>query len=199
MSGLNKTVIELMKSESELQKSSSASGIPQLMQQLSQLTQNQQSLNQLVQSFLPLSFMESQLGEQLMQLSAQQQALAEGLQQIAQGLEGKVLGDLGGSAQEMERISRDLKQGATEEIVERQKKVLKHLLDSQKSIYTKKQSRRRISEPGKEFTNLPSPPYPSLITKRGISQYEILKALKEKYPKEYESLIRAYFRVLSTE
>jgi ABC-type transporter Mla subunit MlaD len=200
MASLNKAVAELMESEDALQQSCSASGIPQLMQRLSQLAQSQQSLNQLVQSMLPLSLMQSQSsGNQLQQLSAQQQALADELREIAQGLRGKVLGDLGGTAGEMEKIAQDMKKAIPRDIVERQRKVLKHLLDSQKSIYAKKHSRRRISEPGKDFRSLPSPIELDLMTRRGISQKEILESLRKEYPAEYEALIRAYFRALSTE
>ncbi|MBI4721837.1 MAG: hypothetical protein HY769_02360 [Candidatus Stahlbacteria bacterium] len=201
MALINKTVMELMEAEKDLEKKMcSGAGIPFLMQQLSSLTENQQSLNQLIQSLLPLNIMPGGLGQQMQVLSAQQQALADKLQQIAQGLKGKVLGDLGGTAGEMEKIAQQLKQGITKEIVNRQNSVLKHLLDSQKSIYTKKQSRRRVSEPGKDFTKLPSPITPELITKRGIAQKDILNKLNNLNSyKQYEPLIRAYYRALSTE
>ncbi|MDI6839542.1 MAG: hypothetical protein QMD71_01585 [bacterium] len=199
MAELNKAVTELMKAEDALQSASSAYGMQELMQQLAQLTQKQQGLNQMIQSLLPMSLAPSEQMQALADLIGQQQAISEELKQIAEGLKGKVLGDLGGVAQEMEKLAKDLQKGITDEIVKRQEDILKHLLDAQKSIYTKKYSRRRISEPGENFTNLPSPPQPKLVTKRGISQKDIIKALKEKYPKEYESLIRAYFRILSTE
>ena len=199
MAELNKAVLELIKSERALECACSGTGLPQLMEQLSQLTQKQEGLNKLLQSLLPLNLAPSELMEQLMQIAGKQQALAEELQQIAQGLKGKVLGDLGSTAEEMEKIARDLQEGISEEIVERQKRVLKHLLDSQKSIYTKKQSRKRISESGKGFVNLKSPPSPEFRTKRGVSQKDIIRALREKYPEEYECLIRAYFRALATE
>ncbi len=198
MAELNKAISELIKSESAI-KSASGTGMPQLMQQLSQLSQQQGGLNQLMQSLLPLNLTPSELMGQLSQLAGKQQALAGELQEIARGLKGKVLGDLGGVAQEMEKIAQDLREGINEKILERQKKVLKHLLDSQKSVYKKKQSRKRISESGKNFENLKSPPLPKLITKKGVSQKDILKALREKYPERYEDLIRAYFRALTTE
>jgi hypothetical protein len=71
-------------------------------------------------------------------------------------------------------------------------------LDTQKSIYTRKTSRQRIAEPGENMF-LSSPKEPELITKRGVSQKAIIEALKKKYPKESEQLIKAYFKALSTE
>ncbi|MDD2891033.1 MAG: hypothetical protein PHE49_10415 [bacterium] len=198
MSKLNEVVISLMQSEQALQSSMSASGMPEMMQQLSQITKDQQALNQMCMSFMSFNMTQSAMGEQLAQLMGKQSALAEALKEIGDGLKGKALGDMNGMAQEMENIAKKMQSGITKEIVERQNKLLSHLLDTQKSIYTRKTSRQRIAEPGENMF-FPSPSEPALITKRGISQKAIIEALKKKYPKDSEQLIKAYFKALSTE
>jgi nitrogen-specific signal transduction histidine kinase len=197
MTNLNKIVTELLEAEKAVQASSCSCGLPSLMSQLAQLTQRQQSLNMMMQSFIPFSMGSSGMQEQLAQLMQEQGAISDALKQVADGLKGKTLGDLGGAAQEMDKIAKDLEKGITQEIIERQNRVLQHLLDAQKSIYTKKYSRQRISEPGEDFLSLPSPLPPELSTKYGISQKDIIEALKKDYPKEYERLIKAYFRSIS--
>lgn len=197
---LNLATLELMRSEDALRAASSSTGFEQLMQQLAEIAKQQMGLNKLSQSLLPFNVMNKEMAQQLADLIGKQQALAEALKRVAEGLKGRALGDLGGTAREMEQLAEEMQRGRiTEEIIKRQNKILRHLLDAQKSIYTKKFSKRRISEPGKDFVDLPSPKELELMTKRGISQKDILKALREKYPKEYEKLIRAYFKALSTE
>ncbi|MDD5528500.1 MAG: hypothetical protein PHX21_00555 [bacterium] len=198
MSKLNEVVISLMQSEQALQSSMSASGMPELMKQLSQITKDQQTLNQMCMSLMSFNMTQSGMGEQLAELMGKQSALADALKEIGEGLKGKTLGDMNGMAQEMENIAKKMQSGITQDILERQNKLLNHLLDTQKSIYTRKTSRQRIAEPGENML-LPSPQEPELITKRGISQKAIIEALKKKYPKESEQLIKAYFKALSTE
>ncbi len=151
----------------------------------------------MMQSFIPFNIGASEMQQQLAQLIEEQNSISKALKQLADGLKGQTLGDLGGAANEMKNIAEDLKKGITQEIIERQNKVLQHLLDAQKSIYTKKYSRQRISEPGNDFLSLPSPPSPEFSTKSGISQKDILEAMKKNYPKEYEYLIKSYFQSIS--
>ncbi|MFA5032361.1 MAG: hypothetical protein WC614_05000 [bacterium] len=198
MSKLNEVIFSLMEAEKSLQSSMSASGMPEMMQQLSQITKDQQALNQTCMSFMSFNMTQSDMGEQLAQFMGKQSALAEALKEIGDGLKGKTLGDMNAMSQEMESIAKKMQSGITKEIVERQNKLLSHLLDAQKSIYTRKTSRQRIAEPGENMF-LPSPKEPGLITKRGVSQKAIIEALKKKYPKESEQLIKAYFKALSTE
>lgn len=198
MAKLNEIVVSLMNAEQALQASACASGMPELLQQLAQITKDQQALNQLCQSLFPFSMSQSSMGEQLSELMEKQSVLGKALEEIAGGLKGKTLGDMGDMAQDMEKIAKDMQAGITKDIVERQNKLLNHLLDAQKSIYTRKYSRQRIAEPG-ENLQLPSPSEPDMLTKRGVSQKAIIEALKKEYPKEYEQLIRAYFKALSTE
>lgn len=198
MTKLNEVVLSLINAEQALESSRSSSGMPELLQQLAQLTKDQQALNQMCMSFMSFSMSQSGMKEQLAQLMEKQAALSKALSDLAGGLKGKTLGDMGSMAQEMEKIAKDMQAGITKDIVERQNKLLNHLLDAQKSIYTRKYSRQRIAEPG-ENKQLSSPPEPRIVTKRGVSQKAIIEALQKEYPKEYEQLIKAYFQSLSTE
>jgi len=178
-------------------------GIPSLahlFQNLAKIAQTQIGLNQLAQTLFPISAGGQNIESELAEIARKQAELASSLKEIAEGLEGRVLGDLEGIANEMESLASDIeKYGISEEILKRQTRLLKYLLTAQKSMYKERESVRRISKPGKEFLDIAAPDNLVLETKRGINQKDILEALRKQYPKEYERLIRAYFRSLATE
>ncbi|OYD15325.1 hypothetical protein CH333_06065 [candidate division WOR-3 bacterium JGI_Cruoil_03_44_89] len=180
-----------------------AGGTPslaQFFQSLAQMAQAQIGLNQLAQSLFPMGMGGQNSQSELAELARRQAELARSLREMAKGTEGRVLGDLEGVANDMESVASDIeKYGVTEEILKRQTKLLKYLLTAQKSIYKERESVRRISKPGREFSDIVAPDSLVLETKRGVSQRDVLEALKEQYPRQYERLIRAYFRSLLTE
>ena len=78
---------------------------------------------------------------------------------------------------------------------------MRRLLDAQRSIREKGFTKKRERTVGKEYPHLPSPPPlpQNLGEKRKKLRELLLQALKEGYPKEYESLIKAYFERLMEE
>ncbi len=201
MEFINSVTIELFALEDAMK--GMAGGMPslaQFFQNLANLAQSQIGLNQLAQSMFPMKIGEGGFSSELRELARLQSEIARKLRELAKGTEGRVLGDLEGIAGEMESLASDIERsGLSEEILKRQEKLLKYLLTAQKSIYKERESVRRISKPGKEFPDVISPDELRVETKRGVSQRDILEALKRQYPREYESLIRAYFRALSIE
>ncbi len=198
MEFLNLATLELMKSENAIMQASSCTGMGEMMQQLQSITKEQMSINQFAMSLLPMNLGQGDLGKQLAEIAARQEALAQKLGQLAEGLKGKTLGDMGRVSEEMKNLSEEMRKRINEDIIKRQNEILRHLLDAQKSIHTKKFSKKRISEPGENVYQR-SPEQLKLRTRRGISQRDILNALKKDYPQEYEQIIRAYFRALATE
>jgi hypothetical protein len=201
MESLNATTFELLALEDEMK--GMAGGMPslaQLFQSLADIAQTQIGLNQVAHSLFPMSIGDQNLESELAGLARRQAELAKSLKEVAKGSEGRVLGNLGGMANEMESLASDIgKYGITEEILKRQAKLLKYLLTAQKSIYKERESVRRISKPGREFSDIVAPDSLLLETKRGVNQRDVLEALRKQYPRKYERLIRAYFRALSTE
>ncbi len=178
--------------------SKGTSSLAQVFQSLAKMAQMQIGLSQIAQSLFPMMGMG--LGSEMSELARKQAELARALKEIAEGAGGRLLGDIEGMAGEMQKLAEDIeKYGITEDILKRQTQLLKYLLTAQKSIYKEKESVRRISKPGKEFSGVKGPGKLDLKTKRGVNQRDVLEALRKYYPKEYESLIRAYFRALSIE
>jgi len=168
-----------------------------LMQMLNQIAQSHEALTQMAQNILATSGLPRVLGESAHQIATQERELADRLHKVAEGLRGRALGDLGHVADELDKLADRIEQGGiTPEIVARQKELLRHMLDAQKSIYTKKFSRRRISEPGQDFTNLIGPKGLNPRTRHGVSQKQIWHALRERFIPYYERYIREYFRKL---
>jgi|GEM_PF-2431383 len=201
MEFLNDVTFELFALEDGMKEMTG--GMPslaQLFQSLAEIAQTQIGLNQLAQSLFPIGAGGQNIESELAEIAKKQAELASSLKKIAKGSEGRVLGDLEGIANEMESLASDIeKYGISEEILKRQTRLLKYLLTAQKSMYKERESVRRISKPGKEFLDIAAPDNLVLETKRGINQKDILEALRKQYPKEYERLIRAYFRSLATE
>ena len=74
------------------------------------------------------------------------------------------------------------------------------LLDAQRSLKKQDYNRKRKSKTGKDFVRNSPMPLPYDRDKRNNSLREdLLRAMKEGYPSEYENLIKAYFRALSGE
>ena len=173
------------------------SSMSMLMQMLNQIAQSHEALTQMAQNILATSGLPRVLGESAHQIATQERELADRLHKVAEGLRGRALGDLGHVADELDKLADRIEQGGiTPEIVARQKELLRHMLDAQKSIYTKKFSRRRISEPGQDFTNLIGPKGLNPRTRHGVSQKQIWHALRERFIPYYERYIREYFRKL---
>ena len=137
---------------------------------------------------------------QMARLAARQSSIAERLKSIAEGIgeRSDLLGDLGRLAEEMEEVAEKLESGqVNRKLVERQQRILSRLLDAQRSLHQRDYSQRRRAEVGEDFPDQESPPeLPEELLEKGARE-DLLKALREKYPKEYERLIRAYFKALS--
>ena len=173
------------------------SSMNMLMQMLNQIAQSHEALIQMAQNMLATSGLPRVLGESAQQIATQERELADRLHKVAEGLRGRALGDLGHVADELDKLADRIEQGGiTPEVINRQKELLRHMLDAQKSIYTKKFSRRRISEPGQDFTNLIGPQGLNPKTRHGVSQKQIWHALRERFIPYYEHYIREYFRKL---
>ncbi|MEW6684899.1 MAG: DUF4175 family protein [Candidatus Edwardsbacteria bacterium] len=205
MQSLNATVINLMKAQSELAQASSASGLQEMMQKLASLAAQQQGLNQQTQGLFPLPAEGGDLTPQqraaMARLAAEQEILQKELEGIQKGLgkRGDVLGRLDQIGEEMKKVIEDLKkQNVNRQTIERQERILSRLLDASRSFRERDYRERRKSEPGKEIGTRPRPlALPADLGERKKQLREdLLKALKEGYPPEYEELIREYFKAL---
>ncbi len=202
---LNLAVEELFKSQSQLAACGSAGGLEEALSKMAGIAGEQMAVNQGVQSLLPLDLQGGSLSmearAQLRRLAAQQSSLAERLNSIAKGIgeRSDLLGDLARLAEEMEEAAQELERSDRVErkVVQRLNRILSRLLDAQRSLHRRDQSQRRKAEVGEDFPDLRSPSQLPQELLEKTPRKDLLKALRETYPKEYEKLIRAYFKALS--
>lgn len=197
---INQTALELINSMNHLQASGSASGFEEYLKQLQQMAGAQQGINEDTQ-LISLG----QSGEQpgIRKLAVRQQQLRQSLEQLRDeiGKGSKQGSDLGGIAQDMDEVIKDLQQNRVlRATLERQQQILTRLLDAQKSLRTQDFKKERISKTGEDFVRESPERLPGdLGEKRSLLQENLEKALKEGYTLEYEELIRQYFELLSKE
>jgi hypothetical protein len=183
-----------------VEKSCSNSG-EDVFQQLQSYCQKQGGINNQTLDFSGLGqyTMEQQAG--LTRLAAEQEALKKGLEQLNQelGNRSQILGSLEDIAKEMEKVVSDLeKLNVDRNTIDRQKKILSRLLDSEKSLVKRDYSEKRKAETGEEIIRKSPFQLPLDIGALNQKEKERNQRLStETYPKEYEEAIKEYFKALS--
>jgi len=203
--GLNNAAqILLRQLASARQGGGMSGGFENLLEQLSALTAEQMAINAGMNGIpipVPGTGLSPEQLEQLSRLlSSQQQALRQALERLLEQLGGDRPGltaSLEGLLEEMKAVERDLAElNVNRTLIERQESILSHLLDAQRSLRQQGFKEERQSEPGKKFA------VPTVVesTDRGernrLLREELLRALKQGYPAEYEQMIRDYFERL---
>ncbi len=103
--------------------------------------------------------------------------------------------------EEMRAVERSLAELQIDrKLIERQEGILSHLLDAQRSLRQEGFKEERRAETAKEYKIEPPPGLPEDKGERNRAlREELLRALKQGYPPEYERLIRNYFEKLLQE
>ncbi len=200
---INALVVELLTSNQSSSSSGGSGALQQLMQQLTQMAEQQAQLNQMTES------LRQQMGEQggmshqeqLARMRAEQERLMEQAQRLAEefGNRSEVLGRLDDTVDEMEGTLAEMEQhGASQEAVDRQKRILSRLLDAQRSLRRRDYTRERRSSVGETYRRTSPDALADEITQaRRELREDLLRAMQREYPAEYRELIRAYFESLS--
>jgi hypothetical protein len=132
-------------------------------------------------------------------LAAEQEGVRKGIDEIARefGSRTDILGRLDDLAEEAKRVIEDLKrENVSRETIRRQERILTRLLNAQRSMRRRDYSERRKSRPGEDYKVEP-PPELSQEEKEEMIR-DLLYQRRGYYPPEYEELIRAYFKAIST-
>jgi hypothetical protein len=204
---LNRTVRSLLEAMADAQQGGGMSGgMEAMMQALSQMSADQMSINGEMGG-MPIPIPGGMSAAQMAALSrilARQRALREQLQQMMDDMGGTqpgLSGSLEGLLEEMKSVEKDLAElNVSRKLIERQESILAHLLDTQRSMRQQGFKEERQSESGKEFQLLQRPSLPEDRGERNrMLREELMRALKQGYPPEYEKLIRAYFEKLLAE
>ncbi len=171
---------------------------PSLSQSLQNLAQQQQGINQSTEDYSNLlqDMMFPGQGE-LQRLAQEQAGVQKSLEELfqEQAESANILGRLDKLAAEIKEAVKKLEKGELdEELKRRQNRILNRLLDAEKSLYTQDFSNQRKAETGEDVLRR-SPSALNLNQDSGaLSEQE--KLMLEKYPAQYEEMIKSYFRAI---
>lgn len=206
MKALNETVLALQRAMRNMANSGSSSGMMDLIERLQGMARQQTGINDQMDRMMDETNggMDLETQAQVSRLAARQEALRKSLEQLRreqQDHQDQVLGRLQEIENEMEDTVRDLERYRIDPaLVERQQRILSRLLDASRSIRGQKRENRRRAAPGEDVADRPLPgDLPGDLTRLERSLRDDVSGRIEEgeYPREYEELIRAYFRALS--
>lgn len=140
---------------------------------------------------------------QMQRLAQQQQMIQKSLEELNKQIQKsgeakKLTGNMQKIIDEMKEVVAGLNtQKIDDDLIKTQDRILSRMLDAQRSINERDFEKNRQSVAGKEF-NLKSPPEILLQTEEGrnILRDQLLRAIRQGYAKDYEELIRKYFKSL---
>jgi len=196
-----------MQAMNNAQKSCSGSGMEQLFQKMQGMCDKQSGVNEQTQKLGQCGGpgMELSLSQQaaLERLAAEQEAVRKTLSELEGefGNRSEILGRLDELGDEMKKVVGDFERMQVDQsTLDRQEKILSRLLDAEKSLRERDYSRQRRAEAGEDVFR-PSPKQLSseVARKEGTAKDDLSRFMQETYPKEYEQLIKDYFKALSEE
>lgn len=169
---------------------------------LNQIANSQEQLNELTERLKGQTGkdgMSPQMQEYFEELAFQQEMIKKNLENFLNNFKqaGKLLGDLNQAAKEMNEIKKDLKsKKINHNLIKKQKKVLKRLLDSEKSLFVEDKAKKRETETAKAYKSRP----PEELKKEKVEYKNKIYYYQHinKYPMEYKKLIDDYFKILNS-
>jgi len=193
------------------QSSSSCGGGQSFFQKMQGMCQKQGGINQATMPLAGQGMPGSQPGGQpggmtpdqmaaAGRLAAEQEAVRKSMEELAGEAEQRsdIAGRMDDILGDMDEVIKDLRnRGADERTLQRQERILNRMLDIQKSLHKQEFEERRKSKTADEIVR-PSPDQlpEDLGERRDVLQQQLLRALNQPYPKEYEELIKSYFNSL---
>ncbi|MBN2541276.1 hypothetical protein JXI42_00260 [bacterium] len=202
MAHINQAALGLMSSMNAMNQSSSCSGADQFFSMMESMCQKQCGLNQ---QTIPLAGMQPggmnpDKVAAAARLAAEQEQVKKSLEEMQReyGEYKNILGRFDNTIEDMEKVIDDLnKENVDHRTLERQERILSRMLDAQKSLHKRNYTKKRQSETGKDMVRKSPPQLPeNLEEQRNLIQQAMIRALNQPYPREYESMIRAYFKAL---
>jgi len=203
MKELNLVARDILYSLKQMEQEGSSTGMNSFLQQMANIADGQMMLGQSLMNMLPLPVqgLTQAQKQQLQRLAVRQRELREALESLrgepAAGKFGEMLDNMIG---EMEQMEQDLFQyKVNRELIERQKKLISRLLDSQRSIRREDYAKERQSKPGEDgFERVRPAPLTQQMSRDELREM-LREELRKPYPKEYEIYIREYFKSLLEE
>lgn len=205
MKSLNETVLALQQAMENMANANSSSGMMDLMERLQSMARQQTGINDQMNKMMnESSDRTTENQSQISRLAAQQDGVRKSLEQLRreqQNKEGQILGRLEEIEKEMKETVSELQQFQIDpRLINRQNRILSRLLDASRSIRGQNRDEMRRATRGDDLSNQSSPDElpEDLLRFDRILRDDIFRGVREGvYPREYEELIRAYFRSLS--
>ncbi len=203
LGSVNALIVSLLTSN---QSSSGSAGgsMSELMQQLRQMGEQQSQLNNMTEALrqqMEQLGMSAGLERQLAEMKGRQERILEEARRLAEefGSRREILGRLDDTVEEMESTLEEMgRSGASQETVDRQKRILSRLLDAQRSLRRRDYTRERMSETAERYARTgPGELSEDVERVRQELREDLLRAMQRGYPAEYRELIRAYFHALT--
>ncbi len=206
MMHLNESAMMMKSSlESMMQGGSGGGGMMSLMQQLQKMSGQQMDLNNMTQMLQQMQQgqLSSEQQGQLQRLAQQQQLIQKSLEELNR--EAKQSGDLKKIPANLENIVNQMKEVVTDmnteklsdELIQKQERILSKLLDAQRSINERDYEKERKSAVGLNVTkNSPAELNLKNESQKNRLRDELNNAVRESYNTDYEQMIRKYFEVL---
>jgi hypothetical protein len=204
---LNVTARKLMQAMKSAEKSCSGSGMEQAFKKLQGMCNKQSGINMETEKMGQCDGqgMQLSLSQQaaLQRLAAEQDAVRKALSELEGefGNRSEIMGRLDELGQEMKKVVGDLERMQVDQsTIDRQKQILSRLLDAEKSMRERDYSKQRRAEVGEDVVRAsPKQVSPEEIQKEGSAKDDLSRFMQEAYPKQYEQLIKEYFKALSEE
>lgn len=206
MQGLDGAVAGLRQSMKEMGGGGGMSmgmGMDQFMQRLLGLSGKQQGINQESQHMGEQGLEGMRQQAAMARLAAEQAAVQKSLEQLLQEFGGRkeILGRLDETAKDMEEVVKDLQENRLgRQTLERQQQILSRMLDAQRSMRERDLSEERRAERSKHYRGPDPGQLPADLGERRTKlQEDLLRAMREKYARDYRELIQKYFEALARE
>ncbi|PKN80599.1 MAG: hypothetical protein CVU48_01375 [Candidatus Cloacimonetes bacterium HGW-Cloacimonetes-1] len=201
--GINLMVYDLMQAmQNQSSGSGSGSGMQSMMQMLEQMGQEQMAMNMLTEQMLQQ--MQGQGGksnpamqQQIQKLANDQQRLADNLKRALQNnpeaqKQGNAVQQI---IDEAEAISRQMRtSNITQDLLNRQERILSRLLDAQKSLNKRDMSQKRKGETAELMDWGKNP---NSIDYDTLRKNALLDETYRSFPKEYQQVIIQYLKKLN--
>ncbi len=204
---LNVTARKLMQAMASADKSCSGTGMQEMFKKMQSMCNKQTGINEATQQLGMCGGqgMELSLDQQatLERLAAEQEAVRKALSELERefGNRSEIAGRLDQMGQEMKKVVGDFERMQVDQgTIDRQKRILSRLLDAEKSMRERDYSKQRRAEIGEDVVrSSPEQLAPDLLEKETTARDDLSRFMEEAYPKQYEQLIKDYFKALSEE
>jgi hypothetical protein len=170
LAGLNVVAAVLLEARANVAASGSSMGLAEMIERMKALAGAQGQVNRQGQSLMSMmpGMSSSELRAALERLAAEQALIRRGLEKLAgegRGRGAEKAGDLGGLAEDMEELERELEAGRLDErLVEKQEKLLERMLSSTRALRVQGRSSRRRAEAAREYATPTVAPLPGRLT-----------------------------------